>query len=85
MTMNMANENLILSGNFIVLEGNIIKFQVEKGSFYSIPLELASIEELFQEGYLILNLKPYLGKSTLKSVKIEEGFMELTIIPNFFN
>jgi len=85
MTMNMANQNLILSGNFTVLEGIILKFQVEKGSFYSIPLELASIEELFQEGYLILNLKPYLGKSTLKSVKIEEGFMELTIIPSFFN
>ncbi|MGE5632220.1 MAG: coiled-coil domain-containing protein [Caulobacteraceae bacterium] len=83
-TIELPDKNLILSGDFVIIEGNILKFQAKEGSFYGMPLKPESIEELFRDGDLVFNLKPLLGSSTLQSVEIQEGKLELLIIPDLF-
>ena len=81
--MRLPEKNLVLAGTFIILEEHILKFDVEEGSFYGMPLETETIEELFHGGYLELNLKPLVGNNTLHSIEVLEGNLELQIIPVF--
>ena len=61
-------------------------FIAEEGSFYGMELESSSLEELFMENQLVLDLKSMLGNnSKLKSVEIKEDFLEITIEWNFFS
>lgn len=80
----MPDININLSGTFIVHEKQSILFQVENGSFLSLPLERSAIEELFDDGYLELNFKSILDKHIIKSIKINEENIELYIQPVFF-
>jgi peptidoglycan hydrolase CwlO-like protein len=55
--LEVTPKHLILKGNFILTEEGTIEFKVEEGSFFDIPLEQASIDELFQNGAFILDFK----------------------------
>lgn len=55
--IGLPKEHLVLAGNFMITDQSSIKFVVEEGSFYDIPLEEASIEELLQEGPLVIDFK----------------------------
>jgi len=79
--MEVPEKNLVLTGTFVILEGHTLKFVVDEGSFYDLPLETSAIEELFQGDYLILNLKPLLGNFTLNSIEIKDRYLEFTVIP----
>lgn len=81
--LSIAKKNLVLVGNFIVEQDNDLKFEATVGSFYGLPLEQGSIEELFDEGYLVLRLKPLIGDSKVESVKSLKGSIELLIKPEF--
>ncbi|SDK67374.1 coiled-coil domain-containing protein [Natronincola ferrireducens] len=80
----LPEKNLIVAGTFIIEGGHTLKFQAEEGSFYGMPLEAGTIEELFREGHLALNLRPLIGDNILRSVEIMEGHLELIIIPVLF-
>jgi peptidoglycan hydrolase CwlO-like protein len=82
--IGIPNKKLILFGSFVINEVNTLSFQAEKGSFYGMPLEPGYIEELLNEGELTLDLKPLLGKNTLQSIKLREGYIELNIKPSLF-
>lgn len=77
--MKVPDKNLILTGKFVIVDGHSLKFEVEEGSFYGMPLEIGAIKELFQEGYLELNLESKLDGFTLKSVEIMDGYLNLSI------
>ena len=79
--INIPEKHLILSGNFEISEGNTLIFVGTKGSFYGLPLEAESINELFREGTLVFDLKPILGPNTIDSIEIMDGYLELTILP----
>lgn len=79
--MEVPEKSLILTGTFVILEGHTLKFMIDEGSFYGLPLETGAIEELFQGDYLILNLKPLLGSFTLNSIEIKDGHLELLVVP----
>ncbi|MBB6216127.1 peptidoglycan hydrolase CwlO-like protein [Anaerosolibacter carboniphilus] len=79
--MNLPKKNLVLSGKFVILEGNILKFDVKEGSFYGMPLGSGAIEELMQEGYPTMNLKPLVGGNVLKSIELSEGKLEFLVMP----
>lgn len=79
--MRLPEQNLIMIGKFVVEEGQILKFEVTEGSFYGLPLETAAIEDLFRDGYMIVNLKPLVGDHILHSIEILDGYLELLIIP----
>lgn len=73
-----------LSGTFDILEGHTLQFVAEEGTFYGIRLTDTAIQELFSDGLLELNLEPVLEGNTLRSVRIQEGLLELISRPSFF-
>jgi len=82
--IEFPEKNLILSGTFTIIEGHVLKFQAEEGSFYGMSLEPESIGEIFRENQLALDIKPLLGSSTIQSVEIQEDYLNLMIKPNLF-
>ena len=84
--IELPERKLILIGNFAIQGDNVLIFIAEEGSFYGMELESSSLEELFIENQLVLDLKSMLGNnSKLKSVEIKEDFLEITIEWNFFS
>ncbi len=82
--MKAPEKNLTLEGEFVIIDDQILKFEAENGSFYGMPLEKGTIDELFEEGYFILNLEPLIGKNVLKSVEIIDGYIELLVTLKLF-
>jgi len=82
--MEIPERKLLLTGSFVIQDKKALVFKAEKGSFYGIPLEGEILEDLFREGNLVLDLSPLLGSSTLNSVKVLDGKLELTIVPVLF-
>jgi len=83
-TIYLHRENLILSGSFTVEEGKNLRFEATEGSFYDMPLESSSIEELFKDIKMTISLQSVLGDNTLSSVEIKDDKMVLTVIPKLF-
>lgn len=75
--IRIPEKNLILTGNFIILEGHTLKFKARGGSFFEMPLEMGALEELFGEEGIVLNLEPLLAGNNIHAVKIKEGHIEL--------
>lgn len=82
--LSVPKKSLVLFGNFIIEEVNTLKFVADEGSFYDMPLEKGSIEELFEEGYLVLMLKPLIGNSKIDTVQSNDGTLDLLINPDLF-
>lgn len=82
--MKVPEKNLVLSGAFVILEGHTLKFEVKEGNFYGMPLEPETIEDLFSERDLMLDLEPMLGKNILQAVEIQDDKIELTVKPVLF-
>lgn len=80
----VPEKNLILSGNFKVIGEHILKFEVEEGSFYGFPLEINTLEELFKEWNMALSLKPLIGNNKVRSIRILNGHVELSVLPVLF-
>ncbi len=81
--LEVPEKHLKLSGTFSIEGKAAIKFVVEEGSFYDMPLESTSIEELFRNGYLLIDFSGYVDNVTLESIEIKEGCMEFKINPFF--
>jgi peptidoglycan hydrolase CwlO-like protein len=79
--IQMPEYNLVLDGTFVIQEGSSFIFQAKAGSFYGIPLETGSLNELFQDGDLVINLQPALGNYTVNSLAVMDGYLELTLSP----
>ncbi len=81
--IEIPDKHLILEGTFKIVEGKKLKLEVEKGSFYNMPLETASIEELFKDGYLLIDFEKLTGDMLmdfyLQSIKSQEGYLEFKI------
>lgn len=82
--ISLPSHKLALRGNFIILNGHLLRFQVNKGSFYGLPLDSSSIDELFKGGYLEINLKPLLDKNRISTIEVMDGYIEMIIIPSLF-
>lgn len=82
--LKAPDKKLILSGKFEIEGGQILKFVPEEGSFFGMPLEKGTIEDLFQDGDFTLNFEPLIGKNILKSVEIKEGYMEVIVTLKLF-
>ena len=82
--ISIPEKNLVISGAFIIRDENILGFQAQKGSFYGMPLESEYIKELLGEEGIALDFKPLLGKNTLQSIKLLDGYIELNIKLNIF-
>ena len=79
---------LVLTGNFIIEGNTSIRFVVKEGTFYGLPLEESSLEELFEQGPLFIDLKDMAGDMVtidfyLHDVDTLEDNLKFTIIPVF--
>ncbi len=86
--LEIPDKNLILNGRFEVSGKSALLFVVESGSFYGMPLEQASIEELFKEGPLLIDFEAVAGELVmleinLDSVEAKDGFLEFRIRAGF--
>jgi len=75
--ISLPEKHLVLSGIFVIQDGKILKFQAKEGSFFGMQLAAGSLEELFAEGDLVLDLEPLLAGNVIHSVEIKEGYLEL--------
>lgn len=84
--IEIPERKLILTGHFAIQEGNVLIFEAEEGSFFDMELEPGSIEELFMDNKMILDLSTILGNdNSIKSVEIKEDIMEILIEWNLFS
>jgi peptidoglycan hydrolase CwlO-like protein len=86
--IEIPDKHLVLYGNFIIEDNSIIKFQVEEGSFYDMPLEKTSIDELFREGSIRIDFMEIAGDMLifdiqLKGVGVNEHYLEFELTPDF--
>jgi peptidoglycan hydrolase CwlO-like protein len=86
--IEVPEEHLVLKGNFIISGKNAIQYEVTEGTFYDMPLEAASITELFQNGPLLIDFSKVTGEMTiidftLTEVQSTQGELDFVIIPEF--
>lgn len=75
--LEIPDYHLLLRGSMAIEGECSFKYTVEEGTFYGVRLEKHAIEDLFSEGYLILDFTNIMGGVvTLKSVDIKDGFIE---------
>ncbi|MEL7565479.1 MAG: hypothetical protein AAGU27_11420 [Dehalobacterium sp.] len=82
--IKFPQQELVLTGDFIVLEKHSLKFVAKEGSFYGLPLESGAINDLFRENDLLFNFQSSLAGSILDSIEVREGYLEFKIIPALF-
>ncbi len=82
--LEMPEQNLTLTGTFVVQDSSVLKLQVLSGSFFGMPLKPEALEELFRGGNLSLDFKPVLGRNILQGVELKEDSLEFVIKPVFF-
>jgi peptidoglycan hydrolase CwlO-like protein len=75
----IPERNVFFAGNFIVIDGKSLEYEITEGRIYDLKLEKSSIEDLFSTGYFILNLEPLIDKNSIKSIESKNGYMELGI------
>ncbi|MGI6086120.1 MAG: coiled-coil domain-containing protein [Acetivibrionales bacterium] len=77
--MEIPDIQLLLCGTMAIENESTLKFEVTEGTFYGMGLEKASIEELFRDGYLLIDFSKLIGEITLQSVEMKDGFIEYKI------
>jgi peptidoglycan hydrolase CwlO-like protein len=75
--ISLPEKYLILSGTFVIQDGHTLKFQAQEGSFYGMPLEAGSMEDLLSKGDLVLDIEPLLAGNSINDLEIKEGYLEL--------
>ncbi|KOA18699.1 chromosome partition protein Smc [Clostridium homopropionicum DSM 5847] len=82
--IEVPDKHLVLDGKFVIQGKTAFKLKVDKGSFYGIPLETSSIEELFKNGDLLIDIKDLAGDKLIfdiyvQSIKMKEGYLEFEV------
>jgi peptidoglycan hydrolase CwlO-like protein len=86
--IEVPQKHLVIKGQFILSGESSVLFEAKEGSFYEMPLEAASMEELFLDGPLMIDFKELAGDMvmidfTLEKVQTTEGRLEFEISPKF--
>ncbi|PKM68523.1 MAG: hypothetical protein CVU95_02660 [Firmicutes bacterium HGW-Firmicutes-2] len=82
--LSVPSKFLSVDGNFQVVEGTELVFIPVEGTFYDMPLDMKSMNELFEDGGLRLNLKPIIGNNKIKTAKSKENDLILSVQLNLF-
>ncbi len=84
LSVSIPEKKISLFGHFEIVEGHSLKFIVTEGTFYDLPLEPESIEELFSEGYMSLDITYLLEGYKIDKVVLKKGILELYVKPSLF-
>jgi peptidoglycan hydrolase CwlO-like protein len=86
--VEVPDNNLVLYGHFVLEANTSLRFVPEGGSFYSMSLEIESINELFRNGPMLIDFEKVAGDLVvididLKDVVTEDGYISFTIETGF--
>lgn len=84
MNVEIPNKHFSLSGSFVIVDDHTLRFIAKEGSFCGLALSTPSIEEIFKDGQLQLNLEPVLYGSKLEAATIRDGYLEIISKVSFF-
>lgn len=79
MTLNLPDLNIYLSGNLELIDDTTLQFNIIEGKYLDLTLGEASIESLFDSNYLKFNFKKILVGTTIRSLKRNNGNIELLL------
>lgn len=84
--IEVPEKHLVLNGEFVIAGDSAIQYEVASGTFYDMPLEKASIEELFKDGPLLIDFKTISGEFViidfvLIQIRHEKGQLAFEIKP----
>ncbi len=80
----MPKLNLIIRGNLIILDNKTLRFDITDGEYMGLALEKSAVMDLFNFGYLDLKFEKLLGNNTIRSINLQDGYMDLQIRPSLF-
>lgn len=86
--VEVPDNNLVLYGHFVLEANTSLRFVPEGGSFYSMSLEIESINELFRNGPMLIDFEKVAGDLVvididLKDVVTEDRYISFTIETGF--
>ncbi len=86
--IEVPEEHLVLKGYFSISGESAIQYEVTEGTFYDMPLEQASIAELFLNGPLLIDFNAVTGDIIIIDFKLTEIWsteeaLNFVIIPQF--
>lgn len=84
MTLTLDELKLIINGDLEQIDDQSLRFNMTSGQYMGLKLEKSSLEELFEFGFLELKFSSILGRNKIRSVRINDGYLELNIIPVLF-
>jgi len=84
----VPEKHLVLSGDFVIKGDTALLYQVKSGTFYDMPIEEASMEELFAKGPLLIDFQAIAGenitiKFKLSSIESQDGQLVFEIKPEW--
>jgi peptidoglycan hydrolase CwlO-like protein len=80
----MPDLNLNIRGNLIILDNTTLRFEITDGEYMGLALEESAVMDLFDFGYLDLKFEKLLGNNTIRSIDLQDGYMDLQIRPSLF-
>ncbi len=80
----MPELNLDIRGNLIILDNKTLRFEITDGKYMGLALEKSAVMDLFDFGYLDLKFHRLLGNNTIRSINLQDGYMDLQIRPSLF-
>lgn len=80
----MPDLNLNIRGNLIILDNKTLRFEITDGEYMGLALEKSAVMDLFDFGYLDLKFEKLLGNNTIRSINLQDGYMDLQIRPSLF-
>lgn len=84
MTLMLDELKLIINGDLEQIDDQSLRFNMTSGQYMGLKLEKSSLEELFEFGFLELKFSSILGRNKIRTVRINDGYLELNIIPVLF-
>ena len=79
MVLEMPEIDFSMEGNLEQLNDTTLAFKMTTGEYMGFTLEQAAMEQLFSSGLFELKLAALLGRNTIRSVELQDGYLVLNI------
>lgn len=84
MILEMPELHLSMVGSLEQLDEKTLGFALDSGEYMGLTLEKAAMEELFSAGLLELKFDSLLGKNSIRSIRLSDGFLYMNIKTSLF-
>ncbi len=84
MILEMPELQLIMKGRLEQLDDRTLGYSLNVGEFMGLTLERSAMEELFSAGLFELRFETLLGNNTIRSIRVEDGYLYMNIDMSLF-